>query len=63
MVLIVIGLLLIPIGVKTILGINKTANGIVAGSTTELIVDNIVPLALVGILMALIYGTRKKGGK
>jgi hypothetical protein len=60
-VFIVIGILLIPIGLKQILTVNKTQSGITAGSTTETIVDNLAPIGLIGVLIGLVYWF--KGGK
>ena len=54
-VFIVIGILLIPVGLKQILGVNKSEVGITAGSTTETIVDNLAPIGLIGILLGLVY--------
>lgn len=54
-VFIVIGILLIPVGLKQILNVNKTDVGIVTGSTTETIVDNLAPIGLIGILLGLVY--------
>lgn len=54
-VFIVIGILLIPVGLKQILNVNKTEAGITTGSTTETIVDNLAPIGLIGILLGLVY--------
>jgi len=53
--LLVVGLVLAPIGLKTTLGVNKSEIGIQSGSTLETIWDNIPVLALVAILLGVIY--------
>lgn len=58
---ILLAVVFFPIGVKYILGINKTDIGIEAGSNTETIVDNIVPIALVVVIMGLVNLFKKKG--
>jgi len=57
---ILVGLVLVPIGVKSILGVNKTDVGITTGSTTETIYDNIVPIAFVVLIMAIIYMVKRQ---
>ncbi len=56
---ILVGLVFVPIGVKSVLTVNKTDVGITSGSTTETIYDNIVPISFVVLIMAIIYMVKK----
>jgi len=61
--LLVMALVLVPIGIKTMLTVNKTDVGIQSGSTTETIFDNIVPIVLVVLLLAIIYMVKVPRGR
>ena len=52
--LILVGVVLIPIGLKTILGVNKTDVGIATGSTLDTILTNIPLIALIVVFMLLL---------
>lgn len=52
--LILVGVVLVPIGLKTILNVNQTDIGIEAGSTLSVILDNIPLIALIVVFMILL---------
>lgn len=52
--LILVGVVLVPIGLKTILNVNQTDIGIASGSTLSVILDNIPLIALIVVFMILL---------
>ncbi len=59
--LVVVGLVLLPVGYASISGVNKTAVGIVAGSTQDTILTSVLTISLAVIIMAMIAMVGKKG--
>ena len=59
--MVLVGLVMIPIGYTAISGVNKTAAGIVTGSTQDTILTSILTVSLAVIVMALISMFGKSG--
>lgn len=58
--MVLVGLVMIPIGYTAISSVNKTAAGIVTGSTQDTILTSILTVSLAVVVMALIGMFGKK---
>ena len=59
--MVMVGLVMLPVGYATIAGLNKTAVGIVAGSTQDTILTSVLTISLAVVVMAMIGVLGKKG--